>query len=237
MISSVILTKNEASNIASAIDSASFSNEVIVVDDYSTEATAEIARKLGAKIFKRRLAGDFASQRNFGLSKAKGDWVFFLDADETVTPRLRREIIKSTNLKIFKYSGYWIRRKNLFLGKVVGEDKVLRLAKKDAGRWERIVHEEWKVKGRVGTLKGYLVHDTAVSLREAISKTNYYSSLHATANIEEGKRSSLFRIIFFPAGKLLENLAYGKGFTFALLHSLHSFLAWSKQWLLQQKLA
>lgn len=167
---------------------------------------------------------DFAKERNELLSKAKKDWVFFIDSDEIATPELEKEI---DNLD-FKMDGYFIKRKNLILGKVVGEDKVLRLAKKNAGKWERLVHEQWKIDGKVGTLKNYLIHNTANSLSDAISKINFYSTLHAKQNKKDGKKSNLFKIVFFPVAKFFESLFTGKGFAFAMLHSFHSFLSWGK---------
>ena len=171
---------------------------------------------------------DFAEERNNLLSKTTKDWVMFVDTDEIITPDLSREI---ENLD-FKKNGYYIKRKNLFLGKVSGEDKVLRLGKKNAGKWERSVHETWEIKGSVGTLKNYLIHDTAKTLREAISKTDFYSTLHAKENLKEGKRSSILKIIFYPKIRFISSLLSGYGFAFAMLHSFHSFLSWSKlyQW-------
>lgn len=231
-LTSIILSKNEEDNIEPAIRSVEFADEIIVVDDNSNDKTVEIAESMGAKVFKRSLNGDFSKQRNFALRQARGDWVFFVDADEKVSTQLKGNVLKINE----NYAGFYLKRKNLFLGKVVGEDKVLRIAKKDSGKWERIVHEEWKVKGKLGTLGGYLIHETARSLKEAVVKTNFYSSLHAKQNLKDGKKSNLFKIILFPVGKLLENLVTGKGFVFGFLHALHSFLAWSKQWLLQRDL-
>ena len=227
----VILTKNEEKNIEEVIRAVDFCDEIILIDDYSTDKTVEVIEKSKIKIFRHALNQDFAKQRNFGLSKATGDWVLFIDADERMTPLLRKEISKSTNKQISKFSAYLIRRKNLFMGSVVGEDRILRLAKRNAGKWERMVHEVWKVNGRIGTLSGYLRHNTADNLKEAVAKTNLYSTLHARQNAKDGKKSNLFKIIFFPKAKFLENILTGKGFVFAILHAFHSFLAWSKQWL------
>lgn len=174
---------------------------------------------------------DFSAQRNLGLTKAKNEWILFVDDDEIVSPKLRDEILAvNENSK-----GFYITRKNLFLGKVVGEDKLLRIARKNSGKWERMVHEVWKVNGKVGKLKGHLIHETARSLREAIAKTNFYSTLHAQQNLKDGKKSSLLKIIFFPVGKLTQNLLTQKGFVFGLMHSFHSFLAWSKLWFLENR--
>ena len=174
---------------------------------------------------------DFSTQRNLGLTKAGNEWVLFVDDDEIVSPKLRDEILAIND----NYNGFYVKRKNLFLGKAVGEDRILRIAQKNSGKWERMVHEEWKVKGEVGRLEGYLIHETAASVKEAIAKTNFYSTLHARENLKDGKKANLLKIFFFPVAKLFQNLLTGKGFIFGLLHSLHSFLAWSKQWLLQRQ--
>lgn len=116
----------------------------------------------------------------------------------------------------------------------MGEDKVLRLARKDAGRWVRKVHETWRVKGKVGTLKNYIVHNTARDLHSYIDKMNCYSGLHAKENINEHKKCSLLKIIFYPQIKFLQNIVQGRGFVFSVLQSFHSFLGWTKQWELQK---
>jgi hypothetical protein len=120
------------------------------------------------------------------------------------------------------------------LGKIIGEDKVLRLAKRNSGRWERKVHETWQIKGKVGILKNYIIHNTADSLHDYIGKINNYSSIHAKGNLSEGKRSSLFKIIFYPKIKFIQNLFEGRGFVFSMLQSFHSFLGWAKQWELKK---
>src|SRR5216684_4115292 len=98
MITVVILTKNEENNIRNCINSLLWCDEIIIIDDYSTDATLlEISnlksQNLKIKIFKRKLNNDFAIQRNFGLSKAKGEWILFIDADEIVSKLLKREIL------------------------------------------------------------------------------------------------------------------------------------------------
>ena len=175
---------------------------------------------------------DFAKERNLLLKKAKSEWVFFLDTDETISEELRDEI---KNLDPKDFSGFYVKRKIVFLGKYIGEDKVLRLGKKNSGRWERKVHEIWRIKGKTKTLSNYLIHDTANDLHSYIKKINKYSDLHAEENLHEGKRSSLFKIIFYPKAKFLQNMFYGRGFTFSMLQSFHSFLGWAKQWELQRK--
>lgn len=175
---------------------------------------------------------DFAKERNLLLEKAKSEWVFFLDTDETISEELKDEIRK---LDPKDFNGFFIKRKIIFLGKHVGEDKALRLGKKNSGKWERKVHETWKIKGKTKTLSNYLIHDTAGDLHSYIKKMNKYSGLHAEENLHEEKRSSLFKIIFYPKAKFLQNIFQGRGFAFSMLQSFHSFLGWVKQWELQRK--
>lgn len=175
---------------------------------------------------------DFAGARNRLLKSAKTDWVLFLDTDERLTPNLEKEI---ENLDPKDFDGFYIKRKIKFLGKNAGEDKVLRLAKKDAGKWQRKIHETWNLKGKTGTLENYIVHDTGKDLHSYIEKINFYSTLHAQENQKEGKRSNLFKIIIYPKLKFIQNILLGRGLLFSMLQSFHSFLGWSKLWELQRK--
>jgi len=172
---------------------------------------------------------DFAKERNHLLKKSRSDWVLFLDSDEKVTPKLMTEVNSTLN-KVRNLDAYYLKRKIYFLGKYIGEDKVLRLAKRSSGKWVRAVHETWQVKTRFGTLQNYIIHNTADNLHEYIEKMNKYSTLHAQENFREGKQSSPFKIVVYPFLKFLQNIFFGRGFVFSMLQSFHSFLAWSKAW-------
>lgn len=247
-ISSVILTKNEEENIKTAIESVSFTEETIVIDDYSKDNTIDIARNLGARVFKRNLGGDFASQRNYGLAQARGEWVLFVDADEKVTNRLKNEIIQAVNDPLRSEVAHFIKRKDFFLGKgldhgEVGGAKFIRLAKRNSGNWERKVHETWQVDGKTCVLKNPILHYPHPTLSEFILDLNFTSTIHAEENKAKSKKTSLLKIILWPKLKFLVNyfikggfLDGTHGFVLALLMSFHSFLAWSKQWLLQKDL-
>lgn len=175
---------------------------------------------------------DFAGARNRLLKATKSDWILFVDTDEKVSKELMREI-KMLNPK--DSNGFYIKRKIIFLGKEIGDDKVLRLGKKGFGIWKRKIHETWDIKGKIGNLNNYIIHNTATNLHSYIQKMNNYSDIHARENANEGKRSSLFNIIFYPKVKFIQNFFQGRGFVFSVLQSLHSFLAWAKLWELQQK--
>lgn len=182
----------------------------------------------------KRNISDFAKERNLLLKRSRSEWVFFVDSDEKVTPELMKEINNTLN-KVRNLNAFYIKRKIYFLGKNIGEDKVLRLAKRNSGKWNRAVHEVWDVKTRFGTLKNYLIHDTAHNLRDYIDKMNTYSSIHAIENRKEGKTASLFKIIFYPKIKFLQNILMGRGVVFSILQSFHSFLGWAKEWELTRK--
>jgi len=245
-ISVVILTKNEEKNIEDCLKGLDFCQEIIIVDDYSTDSTLEIAKRYGAKIYLKRLNGDFSASRNFGLNKAKCEWVLFVDADERVTKDLALEIkdkiAVSHKLNI---AGFRIKRDDFMWGKKLrfGETaklSFLRLAKKDSGVWKRKVHEYWDVGGRVSILENHIIHYPHQTLAEFIKDVDFMSTLHADAKKIEGESSNLLKIVLYPLLKFIRNwvLLGGfmdgtEGFLVASLMSLHSFLAWSKLWLSQ----
>lgn len=238
-LSAIVLTKNEEKNLSRRLSSLKFCDEIVVVDDNSIDETAQIARKFGAKVYTRNLNGDFAEQRNFGLEKAKGDWVLFVDVDEEVSEALAEEIINS-KLQILNCTGFYIKRKDLTWGRAA-DVRLLRLAKKNSGIWRRKVHEVWDVKGRTQLLKNPLLHHSDPSLARFIKRINFYSTLHAEANLQEAKKSTLVKIIFFPLAKFcyyffikLGHLDGTKGFVFSLIISFHSFLSWAKLWKTQK---
>lgn len=175
---------------------------------------------------------DFAKERNNLLKKAKSEWVLFLDSDEKLTKDLRNEILEVINSGSGK-DGYYLFRKNYFVGQYVGTDNILRLAKKDAGKWKRKVHETWKVNGNVGQLQSPLIHNTADTVFEMVEKINRYSLLHSEANREEGKKASLFNIVFYPKLKFFQSLIMGRGTVFSILQAFHSFLSWSELQIMQ----
>lgn len=174
---------------------------------------------------------DFAYERNELLKKAKTDWVLFLDSDEKVTKALEKEI--SEAIKDDTYQGFYIKRKIYFCGTLAGEDRMLKLGRKDAGKWRRKVHEVWDIKGTVGTLNNYIIHNTASNLTDYLTKVNFHSTLHAEEVLREGKKSSLIKIIVYAAGNLVVYLFKSRNVVFSIMKSLHSYLSWTKLYFLQ----
>lgn len=246
-LSIIILAKNEEKNIEACLDSAGFADETLVIDDFSVDNTAQIAERLGAKVYKRHLEGNFALQRNYGLDKASSRWVLFLDADERISEKLKIEIKKEIEKSDNPLVGYYLKREDFIFGKRLrfGETAslaFLRLARKSAGKWKRNVHEVWEVSGRTITLKNPLLHYPHQTLREFINDINFHSDLDVAAKKREGKKANLKKIIFWPVGKFVNNWIFRLGFldgmegmVMALMMSLHSFLSWSKLWIYQRK--
>lgn len=245
MVTAVVLTKNEEKNIVDCLEGLSFCDEVILIDDNSQDRTEEIARGFKAKVIKRSLNNDFSAQRNFGLEKARGKWVLFIDADERVSLELAKEITLATNSN--KFDGYFIKRDDVIWGRRLkygetGGMKFLRLAKKGQGVWAGKVHEEWKVDGKLNSLSNHLRHYPHQSVAEFLKEINYYTNIRAGELHARGVRIKWYEILLYPKGKFFLNyiLRLGvldglPGFVFAVMMSFHSFLVRGKLWLLNQK--
>lgn len=247
-ISAVVLAKNEEKNIADCIDSVSWCDEILVIDDNSKDKTAEIAKRSGAKVFVHPLNNDFSGARNFGLSKTTGDWVLFIDADERVTTSLSENIKDQiSKIKDPKTTGFYIKRKDILWGKElkhgeVRQMKLLRLAKKNSGKWEESVHEKWIAKGKIGELKNPLIHYPHQNISDFLKEINFYTDLRAKELFNRGIKTNWLEIIFYPKVKFFLNYVFKMGFLdglegliFAILMSFHSFLVKGKLWQLWQK--
>lgn len=245
MISAVILTKDEEENIKECLETLKWCDETVVIDDSSQDETRELAKKLGAKVFLRNLEGDFASQRNFGLEKASGDWVFFMDTDERISKELASEIQES--VKKQNLSGYFVKRKDFMFGHwlehgEVGNIKLLRLARKEAGEWARPVHEVWNIHGNTGELKSPLLHFPHPTVTEFLQRINVYTTLDANIFFQNGERVGFWKIVAYPTGKFISNYFFKLGFLdgiagllMAMIMSFHSFLTRGKIWQLQHR--
>lgn len=244
MVSAIVLAANSEDSIARALDSLEWCKEVIVVDDFSTDKTVEIAKKRKAKVYERHLVDDFASQRNYGLEKAAGEWVLFIDSDEVVSKKLADEITKSLEIDCV---GFYIPRQDYLFGKRIlfGETskvKLLRLAKKDAGRWERPVHEVWKVKGLTGELTEQIDHFPHPNVAQFIREINRYSTLNAKYLHGQNVRVTWWHILGYPVAKFFVDYVWYQGFrdgtpgaVIAIVMSMHSFLTRAKLWFLWHK--
>lgn len=183
-ISVLVVAKDEAHNLADCLAAAGWADErVVVVDEASRDATLEIAGR-HADIVALRRFDDFASQRNFGLEIATGDWILSVDADERITPELAIEIRGAIAKPDAPYRGYRIRIRSMILGREFGysgtqDDRHMRLFRRDSGRWVGLVHETVALQGPVGFLRGELRHRTIPTMAVFLEKINRYTSLEA----------------------------------------------------------
>ena len=205
-ISVLILAKNEEKFIAACIDSVkNFADEVIVIDDFRTDKTVEICKNHGAKVIQRELAGDWGSQKNFAIEQAKFDWIFFIDADERVSPQLAEEIKKilaEDNKKI----AWRCSRLSYFWGQPLRHggwfpDYVTRLLPREGTAVKGVVHEEicHSYEEKNFDREKYLVHYPYRNWEHHLAKMNTYTTLMAKKMHEAGKTANILDIIIHPA--------------------------------------
>lgn len=245
-LTAIVLARNEEKNIEECLKRLDWCEEVLVIDDNSTDKTASIAKKHKAIVYKHGLQNDFAQQRNFALTKATHEWVLYIDADERVSEGLRDEIMEVLNSSQAR-SAYYIQRYDYMWGKFLKHAEtadlyLLRLAKRDAGKWNGKVHESWVTTLETGELAAPLLHYPHVTLSEFLDEINFYSTLRAEELFEQDVHVPWWHIIVYPKAKFVQNyfLRFGfldgtAGLVFAMVMSLHSFLVRAKLWMLWQK--
>jgi glycosyltransferase involved in cell wall biosynthesis len=244
VISAIVLSHNDEGSIARTIKSLTWCDETVVIDDFSTDKTVDISKKYKAIVYQRHLHDDFAAQRNFGLTKATGEWVLFVDSDEVVSEYLAKEIQKSLKIDC---AGFYLKRRDWLFGKQLrhgetGRVRLLRLAKKNSGTWERTVHELWHVKGVIGELSRLLDHFPHPDVAQFIDEINRYSTINARYLYAQNVKVAWWHVIAYPCAKFFTDYIWYLGFldgmagaVVALMMSFHSFLTRAKLWLLWHK--
>lgn len=208
-LSVVLATFNEEANIRRCLESVlDISEEIIIVDGTSTDRTVEISISLGAKVTVTENLANFHINKQIAIDMATKDWVLQLDADEIVSEALAREI-KEILESPRKENGFWIPRKNFFLGRFLMKggqypDYTVRLYKNGKGRLpQKDVHEQAVVEGKVGHLKNPLIHYPYKSFSDYIEKWSRYNKLIATQIKGELKGKKTIYKIFFGFGYLV----------------------------------
>jgi len=214
-ISAVIITLNEEANIEDCLASVSWAREIVVVDARSTDRTREIALRFTPEVHERDWEG-YSEAKGFAMSKASSEWVLSLDADERVTPELRREIESLTAGP--GVDGYMVPIKPLFLGRWIKHSGwypgyKLRLFRKDrAAMTNKKLHEGIRVEGEVGKLLNPLLHYAYPTVRSYFEKFSRYTDLAAGELHEQGKRAGAFDIITRPVFSFLKMYLFKLGF-------------------------
>ncbi len=193
-ISVVIITKNEEENISDCLKSCEWADEIILVDDESTDKTREIAAQFGSKIFSRRMENE-GRHRNWAYAQAKNDWVLSLDADERITPELAQEITELIQGNP-AFKAYAIPRRN-FIGsywlRYGGEypaPQVRFFLKKEFKYAEDEVHPRALMEGDTGYLKGDIIHYSHRDIADYLRSLNSHTTLEARKWVNEGRKMS-----------------------------------------------
>jgi glycosyltransferase involved in cell wall biosynthesis len=217
-------------------------DEIIVVDDFSSDDTVQLCRQEGAIVQQQSWLG-FGPQKNLGIGMAAHDYILSLDADEALDEELKASIVAAKQKGL--QGLYEFTRSNFYYGKFLRHgfeypDFKIRLFPKMGVRWnDDKVHENLIVDNTLTTsrLKGHLLHYTYLFIHEHVSKANKYTSLAADNYKASGKKTSWFKIIFSPLFTFIQAFLFKRGFldgkhgfVLAILHAHGTFLKYIKLW-------
>jgi len=240
-ITATIITLNESANLAAALDSVRWADEVIVVDAESTDNTVALARQYTDRVFVRPWPG-YIEQKNFAAAQASHDWIFSLDADERVTPALAEEVRAVVAAgpacagfrmpRVSRYLGRWFRSTDWY------PDHQLRLYDRRRAKWVgRHVHESVQVEGRTGRLRAEIEHHPYRDVSHHLRTIDRYSSLAARQLFEDGRRTGPLRIVLHADAAFLRNYLLRGGFRdgapgliVSLLNSYYVAMKFVKLW-------
>ncbi|MDA1316812.1 MAG: glycosyltransferase family 2 protein [bacterium] len=240
-LSAIVIAKNEEKNIPRCLTSLTFADEVVVVDNTSTDTTGHMARAMKAKVITSSIKNNFSALRTVGMNYAKGEWLLYIDADEEVTNELQKSILKAISEN--KKQVFYIKRRDNWWGRQLTHGEVstayhqgiIRLVKRGSGSWKHLVHEAFNSKFNAETLNGYLDHYPHPTVASFIESINRYSSIRAKELHDNGVRATIFTILIYPFGKFIYTylikggfLDGAAGFVYSFMMSFHSFLVRSK---------
>jgi len=245
-LSVIIIAKNESINIYDCVRSATFADEVLVIDSGSIDDTVNLAKKAGAKVLCRKWVG-YGAQKNLAIKLAKGEWIFSLDADERINKKLAVEILST--IKNSQESVFEVSRKSLFVSKFMAysgwrPDFTKRLFRKGAGVFEeKSVHEHFVTNSKVERLKESLIHYSYRDIETVLKKINIYSSYGANDYYKIGKRGSLAKAIMHGSWAFFRTyfikigfLDGAEGFMLAFANAEYSYYKYLKLYYIHRQL-
>lgn len=240
-LSVVIVTHNAERTLAQCLASVNWADEIIVVDDGSTDETVRIARRATTRVLHRPWTG-FADQKNFAIDQATREWVLILDADETVSEDLRRDIVGMLGADS-PLAGYAIPRLEHYFGHpiryAVGYPHwQRRLFRRGRGRLRpRPVHETLEVDGGLGELRGVLVHHSNETVGDYLEKLNRYTSLEASELIHHVARVTWRDVTLRPLRYFVHCFVQNRGYRdglpgliVSLMLAFYLLVVWVKVW-------
>ena len=215
-ITATLITLNEEENLPRVLSSLGCCDDIVVVDSGSNDRTAEIACEYGARVIARQFSG-YADQKNFAAGVAQHDWILSLDADEALSDELEAEVreLKRSGPRadayqaprLAQYMGKWIRYSGWY------PDPKVRLYNRKKARWVgEYVHEAVEVSGRVGTLKGDLLHFTCRSFSQHLATIDRYTTLAANEMIAQRQRVRIVNLVVSPLWTFFRSYIIKRGF-------------------------
>ena len=242
-ISCVTIVYNEEHNIRECLETATWMDEIIVVDSFSTDETKEIAQLYTKNIYQRSWNG-FGRQKNFAIEKVTSAWVFILDADERISSELREEIeILLSSANSASSIAYAVPRRNMLYGQWVRwggayPDYQIRLFRTGTAKYNQVeIHENLLISGSVGTLQSHLTHFTENRISDHFKKIGYYTSLAAKEKQKVRATVYWYHLVVNPFVVFLKTYLFKKGFKdgirgviFAVHAGMYTFLKYAKLW-------
>lgn len=207
----IIPTYNEEHYIEGALYSVRFADEIIVVDSFSTDTTAEIAKSHNCKVIQRQF-DNFSNQKNHALQFATTEWILFLDADERITYSLQKEIEKA--MESGKHTAYKLHFPHFFMNRFMyhHHNDVTRLVKREKCHFEGTVHEKLIVEGSVGKLKSKVLHFTYKGLMHNLQKKDHYAWFQAEQMKARNKNTGYLQMFFKPTYRFFHEYIIKRGF-------------------------
>ena len=216
-ISATVITLNEEQNLEAALESLSWADEIIVVDSESSDRTVEIASQFTDRIFINPWPG-YSAQKNFAAEKANHDWIFNLDADERVSPDLRKQIEDLKNAGDPQAAAFEVPRHTFYLGRWIRHsgwypDFKLRLYNRTSAGWRgAYVHESVESEGSVERLTGPILHYTVRNASDHHLRLDRYTTLAAEEMAEQGKRVTTLSLLWSPVMAFIRAYVFRRGF-------------------------
>jgi len=241
-ITAIVTTFNEEQNIASCIESLEWCDEILVVDSFSTDRTAAIARGYPKVRFVQRTYYGSASQKNWAMDQVQNEWILIFDADERCTPALQREIVALLAADP-RHDAYTIKRRVHFLDRVIRfsgwqHDRVVRLVRRGCARYpNRRVHADMITRGPAPILRNPMEHYMTDTLDEYIRRIEKYSFWGASQHWKEGKRACFLEIFGRSVWRFIRTYLFQlgildgmHGLVFCMLQSFGTYRKWSLLW-------
>lgn len=247
-LSVIVITRNEITNISKCLQSVGFADELIVLDNASSDGTADLARSLGAQVSVSQDWPGFGPQKNRVLDLAKGDWILSIDADERVTPELRDEILST--IAVTSHRSFAMPRLSSYCGQFIlhsgwNPDYVVRLFRRGEARFsDDLVHERLLISSPSAKLRFPLMHLSFPDFESVLDKVNRYSTAGAASFAMTGKSSSLWGAFgrgvwaFFRTYVLRRGFLDGQlGLALAVSNAEGTYYKYAKRWLSERDLA